>query len=407
MRTPVLLIAGAAIAFGIYKGLQPSPVSVETAYVVRGPIEQTIDEDGITQVREVYAVHAPVSGQLTRVPVRRGSSVVKGETVVATIVPHTAQFNDVRTVRSIEAEIAAAQGEVEVARLDAERARANHALALSELRRVEKLARSELIPARDEERARTAADSQNILVETATRTIEIKQKQLERVRAQLVEPAPHSAVSPSRYEISSPLSGVVIELHRQSAQSVTEGALLMEVADPADLEIAVDLLTQDATLVKPGTQAKISNWGGEPEFDAVVRRVEPAAFTTVSSLGIDEQRVTVLLDPQQTPPELGHGYQVVVSVIISKKTDSLKVPTNALFRHSGNWSVFLLSTDTVQIAQVKIGMTTDSEVEIIDGLNEGDEVVQHPTDRLTDGTVVTRLNAKNQETTSSAHQASN
>ena len=362
----------------ILAGLWPQPAPVETARVTVGTLRATVNEEGKTRIRQRYLVSAPVTGQLRRIPLKAGAEVQAGETVLAVIDPLPPALLDARTRALTEARRDAAAANVE-------KARAAGTFAASELRRLTRLYAQKEAPIRDLESAqwREAA---------AAKELEAAEGAWREVEAQLTDFASdhasqtNSARGPT--EIKAPTSGRVLRVFEENARVVSAGAPLLELGDPADLEVVVEVLSRDSAIIGPGTQVELEQWGGGEPLAARVRLVEPAAFTKVSALGVEEQRVNVIAD-LVTPPgqwrRLGDGFRVEARIAVWEAQQTLKVPTGALFRRGQQWAAFVLRGGRARLRPVNVGRSSGAESQVVGGLSEGEEVILYPGERVQDG----------------------
>ncbi len=381
----------AIVGAGLHVALREQPVSVDTAPVIESPMTVTIDQKGITRVRNVYTVSALIAGHLDRTSLEEGDPVEANKTVVASIHPMDPPLIDQRTEAELLAEIEATGSGVAQAELEHQRALSALELAEADLERAVRLFGSNIVSERDLQTATTEVALQEAQVKSTEARIRQRQAELNRAKARLMQPGDEILDIESReccVEVTSPIDGIVLSVKVKSEQAVTAGTPLAEVGDPRDLEIAVDLLSEDAVRIRPGLKATITDWGGEESLDATVRRVDPSAFTKVSALGIEEQRVNVVLDLDGPEPLLGHGYRVFARLVIWQSEKALQAPIAALFRSNGNWAVFRIADDRAELVHVEIGQLNDESAEVVAGLSRGDRVVLHPSDTLDDGGLV-------------------
>jgi HlyD family secretion protein len=391
VRRTIAVLIGLGVLALIAWALWPQPVPVDMAAIRRGPLEVTVEDEGVTRIREVYTVSAPILGRMLRSPREVGDEVVADKTLVAEIAPTAPTFLDVRSQRVNEAAVQAAQAAVDLAEAQIKQAKSQLEFARSDLRRAEELATSKTISARALDKARLDVDSAEAAVASAVATLEVRRRELESARARLIQPGEVNAGVRSAsccVEVRSPINGVVLKIVAESEQVVLPGAPLIEIGDPGDLEIAVDFLSRDAVRIKPGAPARIESWGGDKTLAARVKRIEPTGFTKVSALGIEEQRVKVILDftgPESEWRQLGHGYRVIARVVVWHNDDVLQVPLGALFREGENWAVFVIADGRAQRRIVTIGERNLHAARVVDGLKVGEQVVLHPSDRVHDG----------------------
>jgi HlyD family secretion protein len=331
---------------------------------------------------------------MRRIALEPGDTVVAGTTVTARIEPSDPSFLDVRSEAEARAAVQAATAAQKLALASVRRAEAELDFAQAERARYRGLAERNTVSANDldaaERRARTASAS----LEEARAALRVRESELSQARARLMSPGIAQRRRGSGcdcVEVISPVSGSVLRVLQESEAVVASGTPLIEVGDPAQLEIVVDLLSTDAVRVQPGQRVLIEAWGGGEPLSGEVRRVEPFGFTKVSALGIEEQRVNVIVDFTD-PPErwrrLGHGYRVEPRIILAAAGDALKVPRAALFRDGDNWAVFVRDSGRARLRHVELGLENGLEAEIRKGLAAGDEVVLQPGDRVSDGTRV-------------------
>jgi HlyD family secretion protein len=376
-------VLGATIA--VVLALRPRPVPIDAARVERGALVVAIEETGTTRVKDRYVVSAPVGGSLSRTVLEPGDAVQEGD-VLAVIVPAPSALLDERGHAEAEARLGASLSALSQARAQASRASAARDLALQELARTRalvdsgSLARQALDQADFDARMRAdEVSSAEFGMKVATAEVRLAQATLK---------GRDGARYDRQVNVVSPVSGRVLRVHQKSAAVVQAGAQLMEVGDPTALEVVVDLLTTDAVHIAPGTPATIEGWGGDAPLASRVRRLEPSAFTRPSALGVDEQRVNVVLvltDPRERWAALADGYRVEARLVLWKGADVLKVPQGAVFRYGDGWSVFRIDGHTARLARVEVGHRGEREVEIVSGLRPGDVVAVHPGDRVKDG----------------------
>lgn len=386
----------ALVVVGLYFAFRPRAVPVDVAAVDRGDVRVTLRDDGTTRVREIYDVSTPLPGRVLRFQGDVGDAVQAGETVLAYILPSSPAFLDQRTRSQLEAALEAATAGRELAAADLGRLEAESDYARTELRRAEKLATDGTISAADLDRARKEARTAEAALRTATAALDVREHQLATARAALIRPEGDVAgvAGDNGVPVRAPVGGTILRIFRQSEGVVPAGTPLAQVGDPRQLEIVVDLLSSDAVLVTEGDRARIERWGGPDPLNGVVRRVEPYGATKLSALGIEEQRVNVLIDledPIERWARLGHGYEVEAEITISEHDDVLRVPNAALFRKGPHWATFALSDGRARLTEVEIGARNEELAEVRAGLDEGDLVVVYPSDRVGDGTRIEGL----------------
>jgi len=380
-----LLLSAAAIASLTAVALWPNTVAVDLASVSRGPLAVTIDEEGRTRVQDRFVVTAPVTGRVLRIELEPGDRVMRGD-VIARIQAEAPPLLDARTRAEAQAAVDSAQATLGRARAEEQRARAAQAQAERELTRIRRLTAAGVTTAQDLDGREADTAIATEAVNAATFAVHAASAEVERARARLTNTTPGSVRT--AVDVRSPVDGVILQRVRESESVVPAGESLVEVGDPRKIEIVTDLLSTDAVRVRPGARATIEEWGGESALDAVVRRIEPAGFTKVSALGVEEQRVNVVLDFAELGEEcasLGDGYRVETRIVLWEAPNVVKVPTNALFREGARWAVFVASRGRARRTFVEIGHQTGLETEVASGLTEGTVVIVHPGDLVHDG----------------------
>ena len=385
IRIALVVTVLAAILIWAFR---PAPVSADFATVQRGPLRVTVDEEGRTRVRDRFVVSAPVPGQMLRIELEPGDPVTADKTVVARFQPTDPALLDVRTRAELEARARAAESAVGGARAERDRIQAELTFAQSELSRTRGLVKGGALAQRDLEAAEQQAAALERALQSSEFAIRTAEHQLELARASLVQTRAGRAATIPLY---SPVDGVVLRLLQESAAVVPTGQPLLEIGDLQDLEIVADLLSSAAVAVQRAQAVLIEQWGGDRTLHGTVRRVEPSGFTKISALGVEEQRVNVLIDFEQPPDasgSLGDGYRVEVRIIVWSKDDVVKVPTSSLFRNETKWAVFKVAGGVAQLEEVAIGQRNGLEAEVLSGLAVGDEIVVYPGDAVRDGVKV-------------------
>lgn len=377
LRRLVPWVGALALAGLIVAGLWPKPPIVETTRVATGPLRVTVNEEGKTRIKQRYLVAAPVAGYLRRVPWKAGAEVSANDTLLAVIEPLPPALLDVRA-RTL------AEARRDVALASVAKSREAQKFAASELKRIEQLGKDRVVSPQEWEgfQAREVA---------ATRELAVAESNLKQAEAELREFSVTPGVANSTQtpvEVKAPVTGRVLRVFEESARVVNAGTPLLELGNPAELEAVIEALSRDGAALTNGTRVELEHWGGPQPLRAQVRLVEPAAFTKISALGVEEQRVNVVVD-LLTPPEerlsLGDNFRVEGRIILWEEPRALKVSSGALFRRGPDWAAFLLVTNTVQLRMVKTGRSSGAETQILSGLREGDEVILYPGDRLKDG----------------------
>ena len=381
-----LLAVVGFVAFLLLVALWPQSVAVDLAAVERGALLITVDEEGETRVRDRFLVSAPVAGQVLRIALEPGDRVDKGETLLATFLPAAPNPLDARSRAEAEAAVAAARAAVGGARAEEKRAEAALTLARSELERHQQLFEQRIVSQRAKDAAETEAQGTAEALHAAEFAMASAEHQLEMAQARLLQASGGSGGRP--IEIRSPIDGVVFKRYRWSEAVVPAGEPLLELGDPRRLEIVSDLLSTDAVKVHPGDTVLIEQWGGDETLQGRVRLVEPSGFMKISALGVEEQRVNVIVDfedPAKAWEKLGDGYRVEVRVVIWESEDVVKVPTSSLFRKDRDWAVFAVDSGRARLVPIEVGQRNGLEAQVLSGLEAGQQVVVHPSDTLEDG----------------------
>ena len=378
------------LVLGLVGAFWPRALPVDLALAESGPMQLTVGDEGETRIVDVFVLSAPLTGRLRRIELEPGDHVVRGESIVVELEPTDAELLDPRSEAEAKAQLSAAESAASLAQAEVEKAEAELEFARSEVERSRELARDGSLSLRDLEADETALKARVATLAVAEATRQVRNFELERVRAQLLSPEELQAkrVDCGCLRLTSPVDGRVLRVLRESEGLVVAGTGLVEIGDPAELEIVVDLLSMDAVRVEPGQRAFVESWGGDERLEALVRRVEPFGFTKVSALGIEEKRVNVVLDIVSPPEQwsrLGHGYQVDVSIVLWESPDVLKVPLTSLFRNGEHWALFVSENGRAVQRDVDVGHRTDSEAEVLAGVAVGDEIVVYPGEGIEEG----------------------
>jgi len=384
----LLALATLAVAALVAWALQPQPIAVETAAVTRGPFEQTIVDDGRTRVRDRYVIAAPLAGRVERVRLEPGDPVRDGQ-VVALLTPTAPAFLDARAARELQERVGAAQAQLARARAETLKVLAQRDQARADLERQAKLAAGGFVSPTAREQAALALRTAERSVEAARFAEEAAGHDLAQARAALTRY--RSGDPTAKWEVTSPVNGSVLKVVQKSESPVALGAPLLEVADARSLEAVVDVLSQDAVAIRSGMAARVELGQGVAPLPALVRLVEPAAFTKVSALGVEEQRVNVILDfagPLDQVWTLGDGFRVEAHIVTHRVEDAVKVPVGALFREGENWAVFVVQDGTAAKRVVKVPRRNGVVAMVEDGLKPGARVIVYPSDALRDGSKI-------------------
>lgn len=385
LRKHARLIAATLVVLAIVAAaMWPESMEVDAATVDTGPMQVTIDEDGETRVRDRFVISAPVSGRLQRIELEPGDPVIRGRTVLVRLTPAESPLIDSRSRAELAASVEGARAAVGQAKAEMERLAATLARARSNLRRQQELDEAGLVARETLEAAETQVRTSEEALRAAEFTVTRAEYELQLARARLQ--APTSAGS--EVVIVAPIDGIVLKRLRESESVVPIGEPLLEIGDPERLEIVADLLSTDAVRVPAGAPVIIEQWGGGHPLKAQVRRVEPSGFMKVSALGVEEQRVNVLIDfvdVAAAARALGDNYRVEVRIVIWSDDNVVRVPVGSLFRRGEGWATFVVEQERARLRTVQLGQRNDTYGQITSGLSAGEVVVLHPPDTLADG----------------------
>lgn len=394
-RVAGVAVAGLITGALFYWGLRPAPIGVDLSAASRNSIEVTVDDEARTRVRQVYTVSAPLSGRVLRIPYREGDPVIANETIVAVMQPSVPAFHDARSHQELASALEAANASVKLAEAEVRRIEAALTLARSDLNRARPLAEKGTISQASLDRAVMAVGTNEAALASAAAQLLVRRNERASVAARAGNSSGGTSPGPGAdccIQVPAPVTGRILKLLQESESVVQAGARLVDIGDPQDLEIFAELLSSQAVQVQPGAQVHIDGWGGPP-LEGRVRRVEPAGFLKVSALGIEEQRVRTIIDFVDPPEKwraLGHDYRVIVHVVVAKAEGVLSVPVGALFRSGNEWAVFRDEAGRSRLTIVEVGLRNSRVAEIKAGLSQGDRVVLHPSDRVTNGTRITQ-----------------
>ena len=388
MRTSnriALAITTLAVAAAIAWALRPRAIVAETAPVTRGVFEQTLSDDGRTRVRERYVVSAPLAGRIERIVLDEGDVVREGQ-ALAVLTPTAPALLDARTSRELSARVGAAQARLAAAKAQSARAAALADQARADLDRQAKLAAQKFVSENVREQAALALRTAERGLDAARFGEHAAVHELEQARAALA--LYQSGEAGAKWTVTAPVTGAVLKVVQKSEGAVALGAPLLELADPRVLEAVVDILSQEAVAVRAGMPARVDLGRGIAPLAARVRLVEPAAFTKVSALGVEEQRVNVILDfgeSLERVATLGDGFRVEAHIVIERAEDALKVPVGALFRDGDGWAVFIVDGGRARKRLVQVEGRNAVEARVAGGLAPGEQVVVYPSDSIRDG----------------------
>lgn len=386
----IFLIAGM-----VWVSFKPQPVDVDIARVTQGPLIVTIKDDGQTRIKERYVVSSPLAGRLSRIHLNEGAILEAGKTLIALIEPSDPQLLDARTRRQAEALVKTTEAGHRRAAAELKRAQSEEKFATIEWKRARGMLQENLISQAQFDQADYRLHAAVAGLNAAEMGMQMALYELEQAKAALlhvVEPSTEGEET-APFKILSPISGKLLRLRQESSVNVFPDTPLVEVGDPKDLEVIVDVLSSDAVKIVPGARVFLDHWGGEGSLNGVVRLVEPSAFTKISALGVEEQRVWVVIDftdPWEIRSTLGDGYRVEPRIVIWEKDPVIKVPTGALFREGERSAVFVVdeSSSTAELRLVERGRSDGLETEILSGLQQGETVIIHPSERVGDSVLI-------------------
>lgn len=394
-RRNLILVAALSVVVVVVlaRALIPSPVVVEMSTVTRGPFEQTVDEQAKTRIRDHYVVSSPLAGELDRIALREGDDVVAGS-IVARLHPVLPALLDARSELELRRRVEAAQAAQERAGARVKQAELALTLTRLDLERSRKLAESKMV-------AQTKLESDELTFEMSGRELEsaradahVAQHDIDIAAAALARARQGGGTgAEADWLLRAPIGGRVLRVQQKSGGTVSVGAPLVEFGDPGNLEVVIELLTTEAPKVDSGASVRLDNWGGPLPLSGRVRRIEPWGFTKISALGVEEQRVNVLVDIVTDPRQwnsLGDGYRLDAHIRVYERADALRVPTGALFRSGAQWSVFAVAADgRARRVDVTVGHRNETFAEILGGLVQGHRVVLYPSDAVRDGVRLT------------------
>jgi len=381
--TALIVVVMLVLAF------RPRALPVDLGEVSHGAMQVEVRDEGRTRIRDVYAVAAPVGGRLLRVSAEAGDRVEARE-VVARLLPSEPAFLDARTEAEARAAVDLAEAGLAAARADAESAAAALELAQSEHARVQSLHENDIASQAALDRAASELRAARAANNRARASVNMRRAEVEAARVRLLEPDEEDGSGQGAVlDIRAPIGGVVLRVLQESETPLAAGTVVMEIGDPAGLEVVAELLSTDAVQVEPGAPARITDWGSQAEaLSARVRRVEPYGFLKVSALGVEEQRVNVILDfeaPEADWSRLGHGYRIEAAISVWQAEDVVQVPVAALFRDDGRWAVYRVEAGRAHLTPLEIGHDNGETAEVLGGIEPGTPIVLYPGAEIADG----------------------
>lgn len=381
---------------GAYWIFSPATISVETAVVVKGEFIAAIEEDGRTRIRDRFTIAAPLSGRLTRISLRPGDTVEQDQ-IVAVLQPVLPPLRDPRTRKELEERVGAAEASLEEAVSAHERLKLALAKSQIDHERAQQLRERGVISQAQLERDTFAFEAAGRDANAAERRRHAAVHALAEASTALQLTADTDTRASERLNITAPVAGRVLRVHQESEGAVNAGAPLMEIGDPANIEVIVDVLTTDAVRIPQGADVTIDRWGGDAPLRGKVRRVEPSGFTKVSALGVEEQRVWTIVDivsPPETWRALADGFRVEVNVVLERLTDSTVAPASSLFRRGDGWFAFVIADGRAYARRVYVARRSGRNAAISSGLTAGDRVIVYPPSSLSEGARVRELQQK-------------
>jgi HlyD family secretion protein len=380
-RRILWFVAAVAIGAIVVFALIPARLLVEAGRVATGPLQVTIDQEGETRAHDRFVMSAPVPGRLLRVELEDGDSVKRDE-IVARIDPLPLSQ---RERQEIQARVEAAEAAERQAIAREAHAREDWGQTHRDRERAERLAQSSLISAQALELARNADITAAQELDAAKYSAQMAASEVKVARSGLVGLDAATGKAGPLIQLRAPVAGRVLRVIEKSERVIPSGTPILTLGDSKQLEIVADVLSTDAVKIQPGMPVLLEGWGGDHPIRARVRLVEPGGFTKVSALGIEEKRVNVISDFVDSPGPLGDGYRVETRTVIWSSENVLKVPQSALFRQGQGWSVFAIEGGRAKSREVEIGQRNESEAQILRGPANGEEVILHPSNQVSEG----------------------
>ena len=372
-------------------GFLPRAKLVDVTTVTKEPLQVSVMEEGKTRVIDRFIISAPVAGYIRRLELDVGDAIKQGQQIV-NLDPLRPHVLDERSRAEAKARVAAAKAALLAAEQNASAAEATMELAKEEYRRIKDLRKKQLVSQDEEDRASANARATVAAQRSAEFSVEVARHELGAARTILAYSAAKNTGDVSEHvDITAPINGSILKVYRKSEGVVEAGAPLIEVGNPKALEVEVDVLSADAVRIKPGMLVLFERWGGVDPLKGRVRKVEPVGFTKISALGVEEQRVLVIVDITSDPKEwesLGDKYRVEARFVLWEQDNVLQIPTSALFRFQNDWAVFVLDSDRAYRRTINIGRQNGLMAQILDGLAENEKIIVYPDDTLSDGTKV-------------------
>lgn len=392
-RIGITLLA-LAIAGALAYGFAPRAIVVDAVAAVSAPLAVTIEEEGKTRVMERFVISAPVAGYARRIDLHVGDAVQAGQ-VLAQLEPARSDALDPRARAQMQAQLNGAQAAVAAAVENARAAEAQATLAQQELGRAESLRKVNFVSEQSLDRARTEVSRTQAIKQASLHSVNMAKYELEKVRATLANTAKLAAgKSAETLNVRAPVAARVLKVMHESEGLVQPGQSLLEIGNPETLEIEIEVLSTQAVKIAPGAKVLLDRWGGDATLQGAVRMIEPTGFTKISALGVEEQRVRVIVDitsPREVWRRLGDGYRVEARFVIWEGKDVLQIPASALFRHNQGWAAFVVANGRAVLRPLEIGQRAGLTVQVLSGIKPGEQVITHPEDKIKpDGRVKVR-----------------
>ena len=394
---PYSLVTCLIIVVLLFWGFQPRPVTVSTSLVKKAPLSVTVDEEGRTRLVDRFVISAPIDGVVCRKNLEVGDSVQKDQ-VLLEISPPVSPSLDARSRSEAKARVAAAESAHQAALEEARAAETESQLADTELSRLQQLVNKKLIAPDEYDRAKAEARRTQATLRSAKFNVDVAKHELQAAKSMLQISNPSTGQATlERIPIRSPITGKVLKVEHECDTPVTTGTLLLEIGDPSALEIEIDVLSSDAVRIAPGMKVYFNRWGGDKPLEGIVRTIEPIAFTKVSSLGVEEQRVLIICDitsPADQWARLGDGYRVDAQFVLWEQQDILQVPSSSLFKVGNEWAVFIADGNRARRTLVTVGQRSGLAAQILDGLEEGERILDHIKESVEDGSRINPLSSE-------------
>lgn len=392
-----ILIISLLVAAGLIYGFIARPIPVNISVATKAPMAVTVEEEGMTRVMDRYMITAPMTGYAQRIKLKVGDQIEKNQ-VLAILEPARSDALDPRARAQARAQVSAAQAALSVTQENARAAAADALLAQQELQRTEKLGQAKFLSQSVVDQARTRVNRTQAAQQAAKHQVNVARFELETSRATLTRSeALQAGKAAEIMHVRAPATARVLKVQHESEGTVQAGQPLLEIGNPEVLEVEVELLSTAAVKIAPKSRVILDRWGGDHSLEGAVRVVEPAGFTKVSALGVEEQRVHVIVDiisPRKLWERLGDGYRVEAKFVVWEGSEVLQIPSSALFRHKHGWAAFVLKDGRAHLQPVTIGHRTGLEAEVLGGISKGDEVITHPDNKIEDHVRVQQRNVE-------------